>query len=140
VRRANAALTRFAPLPQTQSGWRFCSTQPQAPLPRDKLLEEVVELRVTKSVQDTLRTEFSSLRTDVAALNAKIESSSTALNAKIESSNTALNAKIESSNTALNAKIESSGNTLAKNFRQTMKDREVRIPWIRAVTLFNERS
>ena len=88
-----------------------------------------MELRVTKSVQDTLRTEFSSLRTDVAALNAKIESSSTALNAKIESSNT-----------ALNAKIESSGNTLAKNFRQTMKDREVRIPWIRAVTLFNERS
>jgi hypothetical protein len=129
VRRANAALTRFAPLPQTQSGWRFCSTQPQAPLPRDKLLEEVVELRVTKSVQDTLRTEFSSLRTDVAALNAKIENSSTALNAKIESSNT-----------ALNAKIESNGNTLAKNFRQTMKDREVRIPWIRAVTLFNERS
>ncbi len=65
-----------------------------------------MELRVTKSVQDTLRSEFSSLRTELAALNAKIESSGT----------------------ALNAKIESSGIALANNFRQTMKDREVRIP------------
>ncbi len=74
-----------------------------------------MELRVTKSVQDTLRTEFSSMRTDLAALNAKIESSST----------------------ALNAKIETNGNTLANNLRQTMKDREVRIP---CCDIFNERS
>ena len=66
---------------------RCCSTQPQA-LPRDKLLEEVVELRVTKSVQDILHAEFKTL-----------------------------NAKIESSNTAL-----------TNNFRQAMKDREVRSP------------
>jgi hypothetical protein len=88
---------------------RCCSTQPQA-LPRDKLLEEVVELRVTKSVQDILHAEFKTL------------------NAKIESSNTALNAKIESSSTALNAKIESSNTALTNNFRQAMKDREVRSP------------
>ena len=50
---------------------RFCSTQPQ-PMSRDKLMEEVVELRVTKSVQDTLRAEFNRLDT-------KLDSSSTAL-------------------------------------------------------------
>ena len=107
---------------------RLCSTQPQA-APGDKLLEEVVERRLTQSLQDTLRSEFSSLRTE---LNAKIEGSSAALrsefnslrtelNAKIEGSSHAMNAKIEGSSSALNAKMES----MNVNFRQIVKDREV---------------
>jgi len=109
---------------------RFCSTQPQ-PLPPDKYLEEVVELRVAKAVGHILRSEFSSLRTelrtDLASMNAKIESSGAALNAKVESSSSSLRTELRTDLASMNAKIESSGAALSSNFRQLMKDREVRI-------------
>ena len=105
--------------PSLQNGSRrVYSSQPSPPPSYDKLLEEVLQLRVSKSVLEGIRSEFSGLRTEIA-------SSSSALRTEMASSSSTLNAKIESSSSALRTEMASSSSALGKDVRETMKDREV---------------
>jgi hypothetical protein len=104
---------RSAPLPHQSGLRRFYSTQPQAPS-RDKLIEELVELRVCKTVGDTLRTEFTGLRTEFTGLRTEMANNSIALS-------TGLRTEMENNSIALSAKVAQSADAL----RKTMKDREV---------------
>jgi hypothetical protein len=107
TRCALPALTH-AVRPSLQNGSRrVYSSQPSPPPSYDKLLEEVLQLRVSKSVLESIRSEFSGLRTEIA------------------SSSSTLNAKIESSSSALRTEMASSSSALGKDVRETMKDREV---------------
>ena len=100
----------------SQSVWRRFRTQL-----RDKMLEELVELRVARTVQDTLRAEFSGVRAEFSKVRAEF-SGVHAEFSKVRAEFSATNSKIEATNT----KIDESGRALSNNFRQAMKDREVR--------------
>ena len=77
--------------------------------------------RVNSMLQSQLRAEF-------VALNAKMDSVRTELRADMSSVRTELRTEISSLRTVLRADISSVRTELHDDFRQTLKDREVRSP------------